>query len=185
MDKELLKKLVPKASNKTIDTFVEPLTKAMSEFSINSNYRIAAFIAQIAHESGNLYYVKELASGSAYEHRRDLGNLEQEALDYAHNARSTTGRFYKGRGLIQITGFFNYAACERSLHIPLRQSPELLEQPINAARSAAWFWDKHDLNAYADVQLFEKITYTINGGYNGADERNANYARCKLILNCK
>ena len=86
-----------------IPSFVAPLNAAMYEFHINSPLRQAAFIAQIAHESGELRYVKEIASGAAYEGRKDLGNTQPG-----------DGMRYKGRGLIQITGRNNYAECGKA-----------------------------------------------------------------------
>ena len=91
-----LAKIMPhsKASNRT--TFLAPLNIAMEEFEINTPPRIAAFLAQLAHESGSLRYVEEIASGSNYEFRKDLGNLEFEALQAAHMNYTTTGKFFKG-----------------------------------------------------------------------------------------
>ena len=154
-----------------IPSFVAPLNAAMYEFHINSPLRQAAFIAQIAHESGELRYVEEIASGIAYEHRKDLGNTQPG-----------DGMRYKGRGLIQITGRNNYAECGKALGCDLITNPELLETTDLACRSAAWFWASHGLNDLADKGDFERITKRINGGLNGYQERLAYHARAKMAL---
>lgn len=144
--------------------FVEPLNAAMREFYITTEQRIEAFLAQIGHESGQLLYVEEIASGKAYEGRKDLGNVYKG-----------DGVFFKGRGLIQITGRNNYRDCSLALFGDdrLLQFPELLEDPLHACRSAAWFWQKHGLNELADAGNFDRITRRINGGTNGAADRLA------------
>lgn len=157
-----------------IPAFIAPLNGAMHEFHINSPIRQAAFIAQIAHESGELRYVKEIASGSAYEGRKDLGNTQPG-----------DGMKYKGRGLIQITGRNNYLECGKALGVDLVTQPELLETNDLACRSAAWFWASHGLNDLADKGDFERITKRINGGYNGLKERQAYYAKALLFLGAK
>ena len=179
---EQLHEMIPGASDRLISKYLSSLNKAMVDFQIDRKLRIAAFIAQITHESGSLHYVEELATGTAYELRKDLGNLEKEALDIAHKAGTTTGRFYKGRGLIQITGFYNYKAAGIALGIDCIHEPILLCEPLNASRVSAWFWDTHNCNSLADAGLFDKITKTINGGYNGKAERDANYKLCKKVL---
>lgn len=94
--KEQLHLMMPSASEKNVLKFITPLNEAMKEFKIQTSLQIAAFIAQIAHESGNLHYVEEIASGANYEFRKDLGNLEFEALQSAHANGSTSGKWYKG-----------------------------------------------------------------------------------------
>jgi putative chitinase len=180
--KEQLYLMVPKATKDDIETFYEPLCKAMEEFLINTPLRIAAFIAQVAHESGNFYYTEEIANGSAYENRSDLGNLLPAALTAAHKQGATTGKYFKGRGLIQITGYTNYVSCSLALNLPLLDNPKLLCEPINACRSAAWFFNIHNCNAKADVGLFDAITKTINGGFSHKEERDANYKLAKQVL---
>jgi len=184
LTKEQLHLMMPNASKSNIDKFLLPLNAAMEEFKIVKPLQIAAFIAQLAHESGSFHYVEEIASGSNYEFRKDLGNLEFEALQAAHAKHSTSGKFYKGRGLIQITGYYNYKACGTALKVDLITNPKLLSEEVYACRSAAWFWHSRSLNSYADLGKFSNITKLINGGTNGSTERLANYARCKKILEC-
>ena len=168
-----LQSILPYAKAR-IPPFIAPINAAMREFHINSPIRQAAFIAQIAHESGELRYVKEIASGAAYEGRKDLGNTQPG-----------DGMRYKGRGLIQITGRNNYAECGKALGVDLITNPELLETNGLACRSAAWFWASRGLNDLADKGDFERITKRINGGYNGLKERQAYYAKAMLFLGAK
>lgn len=166
-----LVRIMPYAKQRA-DKFIDPLNAAMKEFDISENgLREAAFLAQIAHESGELRYVEELASGEAYEGRDDLGNL------YAGD-----GIKYKGRGLIQLTGRSNYEECGRNLGVDLVDDPERLEEPELACRSAAWFWQSHGLNELADDQAFAKITRRINGGVNGWNERLKYYRRALDVI---
>lgn len=154
-----------------INKFIDPINTAMTEFEINTKARQAAFISQVGHESGQLRYVKELASGAAYEGRADLGNTI-----------SGDGIKFKGRGLIQITGRTNYTALMIALDIDCIEHPEVVEEPVNACRSAAWFWKTHGLNELADVSDFIKITRRINGGTNGLEDRQQLYAKALEVL---
>lgn len=180
-----LQEIMPDAKPERIREFIAHINAAMQEFSITTPARQAAFLAQIAHESGSLRYVREIADGSAYDKRIDLGNTRPEAVAIATEFGTTPGRMYRGHGLIQITGFDNHRACSAALLNDgsiLARHPEMLEMPSLAARSAAWFWDSHDLNALADRGDFERITRVINGGLNGYADRLAFYKRAKTAL---
>ena len=155
--------------------FVPVLNAAMVHYQIIGPKRVAAFIAQIGHESGQLKYVKEIwgptAAQAKYEGRKDLGNTV-----------AGDGSKYRGRGLIQITGRANYMACGEGLDLDLIKQPELLEKPQHACMSAAWFWATKGLSTLADAGQFDKITQRINGGQNGAADRQALYARALKVL---
>lgn len=168
-----LRQIIPFAGPKA-EIYIAPLNVAMDEFGIDSPEREAAFLAQVAHESGSLRYTREIASGKAYEGREDLGNTEPG-----------DGEKYRGRGLIQITGRANYRACSMALYGDpdhLLDNPAVLELPMAAARSAAWFWASKDLNDLADRGKFELITRRINGGLNGQPDRLAAWERAKEAL---
>ncbi len=166
-----LREIYPYAG-KRVDTFLEPLNQAMQEFDISPYVaREMAFLAQVGHESGQLRYVQELASGAAYEGRKDLGNTE-----------AGDGVRFKGRGLIQITGRANYKACGDALGLPLLDQPELLEEPLNACRSAGWFWKSRGLNDLADKGDFLLLTKRINGGTNGYSDRMALFTKAQQVL---
>ena len=167
---EQLKQIMPHARSRA-DEFLEPLNSAMDLYNINTPQRQAAFLAQIAHESAELRYVEEIASGTAYEGRTDLGNTDPG-----------DGVKFKGRGLIQITGRANYASCGRALELDLLEDPGLLEQPENACLSAAWFWMTHGCNELADADNFRKITLRINGGLNGQENRLAYWKLAKEAI---
>ncbi len=169
--KEQLKAIMPAATQANIDRFIDPINRTLEHYSINTSKRIACFLAQLAHESGSLKWVKELATGEAYEGRKDLGNI------YVGD-----GVKFKGRGLIQITGRANYQALGKYIGVDLIAKPELLEQPLYAAFSAGWFWNTKKLNVLADVMDFEKITKRINGGLNGYADRLKYLENTKKVL---
>lgn len=157
---------------KRMQPFIEP---AMAEFCINTPRRKAMFLAQVGHESGGLHYLREIWGPTPaqfrYEGRADLGNMFPG-----------DGSKFRGRGLIQITGRSNYFDCGNALNLPLQDHPEQLEQPVNAARSAAWFWQAHGLNELADNGDFMVITKRINGGLNGYAQRLALYEKAQAVF---
>lgn len=162
--------------------FLDPLNDAMAEFEINTPVRQAMFLAQVAHESGQLQFVKELASGLAYTGRADLGNTNPAAIEIAKRYLSTPGPFWKGRGLIQLTGYDNAVACMMALGIDCIEHPEVLELPVNASRSAGWYWQTHGLNELADAGEFQAVTKKINGGLNGESSREYFWVAAKKVL---
>lgn len=175
---EQLVAIMPRARNPAM--WLGPINDAMEEFGIDTARRQAAFLAQISHESGQLRYTREIASGEAY----DTGRLAKRLGNTP--AADGDGQRYKGRGLIQITGRYNYRHCSIALYgIPemLLDNPEMLEQPIPAARSAAWYWWSRGLNMIADCpNSFEAITRHINGGLNGLPDRLAAFDRSNRAL---
>jgi len=177
MTRDQLLAIMPHAK-KRIDVFLPHLAAAMAEYEINTPARQAAFLAQIGHESGQLLYVRELASGQAYdvgELAMRLGNTPEDDDD---------GERYKGRGLIQVTGRDNYLSCSMALFGDdrLLHFPELLEDARNACRSAAWFWRSHGLNELADAGNFRRITKLINGGYTHYEQRLALHEKAREVL---
>ena len=179
--------------------FVPVLNTAMSRYQIVGAKRIAAFIAQVGHESGHLTRLVENLNYSAdalrktWPSRFDVNlanaaarNPEQIAnIAYGKRMGNTApgdGWKYRGRGLIQITGKDNYRACGEALGLDLIAQPELLEKPQHACISAAWFWATKGLNTLADAGQLDKITQRVNGGQNGAADRQTLYARALKVL---
>jgi len=146
--------------NGRLDAMLPYLLEGMKKYAINTKLRHNHFIAQLAHESGEFRYMEELASGAAYEGRKDLGNTQ-----------AGDGVRFKGRGLIQITGRANYTAVGKALGVDFLSSPELLETPQYAVISACWFWNSRNLNVLADKDDFLGITKKVNGGTNGLSDR--------------
>ena len=163
--------ILPHATGANIDRYWQPLNDAMDAFGINTPIRQAMFLAQVGHESGSLTYVREIASGEAYEGRSDLGNNQPG-----------DGRKFKGRGLLQCTGRANYQACGDALGVDLISEPDLLETPELAAMSAGWFWQSRGINELADTGNIQKVTRRVNGGLNGLAERTAIWERAKAQL---
>jgi putative chitinase len=170
-----LKAICPQSNVGRLAVFVEPLNATFTEFQIDNPARETAFLAQVAHESGGFKYTRELwgptPAQTGYEGRQDLGNIHEG-----------DGKRFMGRGLIQITGRTNYYACGEALGLDLIDHPELLEEPINATRSAGWFWNWKHLSELADKGDFRGLTRRINGGYNGLPDRLAYLERAQGVL---
>ncbi|MBN1209052.1 MAG: LysM peptidoglycan-binding domain-containing protein [Myxococcaceae bacterium] len=166
-----LKKIMPALSDSKARQVLPHLNAAMAEAKINTPKRQAAFLAQLAHESGQLRYFEEIASGRAYEGRRDLGNTQPG-----------DGVRFKGRGPIQLTGRANYRAAGKALGIDLERNPKRAADIDVGFRTAAWFWNSRGLNKYADAGNFREVTRRINGGYNGLADREQFYRRALNVL---
>lgn len=196
-----LKEIFPSANTKVLDNVLVPLNAAMKEFGIDSPYRCAGFIAQCAHESvlftaavENLNYsatglvntwpkrfTLELAQQYERQPERIANYVYANILGNGETA-SGDGWRYRGRGMLGITGRSNYMECGRSLGLDLVAHPELLEEMASAAQSAGWFWKLRKVNAAADADDIKKMTYLINGGYIGLDQRTRYYAAAKKVL---
>lgn len=171
MNKDQFARMLPFANKQRLELFFPHLIAGMEVYQINTPLRIAMFMANMAHESGSLRYVREIASGQAYEGREDLGNIHPG-----------DGKKYKGRGLIQITGRTNYETISKAFGVDFISKPELLEDPEWAAKSACWWWATYGCNKLADTGVFEKTVKRINGGYNGLDDRKKHLARITHVL---
>ncbi len=135
---------------------------------MESGLRLAHFMAQLAHESGSFRYMEEIASGAAYEGRKDLGNT----------AKGDGVRF-KGRGPIQLTGRANYRTFGRRIGIDLERHPEVAAIPSIGLHTALEYWDVVGLNSLADRDDLEGITRRINGGLNGLADRKRHLVKIK------
>ena len=198
-----LSKAVPTAHITDLAKYVDALDEALTRYTINTPLRIAAFIAQVAHESGDFRSTEENLNYSSQAlrltwptrfptdqiaqgyHRQPERIANHTYANRNGNGDEATGdgwRF-RGRGLIQVTGRANYLAYSQAVAEPsVMTSPEQLALPPHAALSACWFWHVNGLNALADVGdevSFNTITYRINGGYNGKEDRLQNWAEAK------
>lgn len=167
--------VMPRLGKLSREDYLEPLNDAMAEFSIGERNEVTAFLAQLAHESGELRWWRELwgptPAQNRYEGRRDLGNI-----------RPGDGHRFMGRGPIQITGRSNYHACGQALGVDLEVHPELLERPKAGFRAAGWFWKTRHLNEKSitgTLDAFKAVTRAINGGYNGLADRLKYWSRAK------
>lgn len=169
-----LKEIMPKVGSRA-DLYIKPLNDTFAEFKINTMIAVSAFLANVAVESGELYWTKEIWGPTpqqvTYEGRRDLGN-------YGFG----DGHKFLGRGLIQLTGRKNYTMCGNALGLDLVANPELLESPLNATRSAGWFWSTNDLTRIANTGDFKAVVKRINGGLTHYDKRREYYDRAMTIL---
>lgn len=170
-----LVRIMPRA-RKRASLFLVHINAAMAEFEINTKPRRTSFLSQVGHESGQLLYVSELASGAAYDTgtlAKRLGNTPEADGD---------GQRWKGHGLIQITGLDNHKACAKHFRIPLDRIAAWLQTPEGACRSAGWFWKTHGLNELADAGDQRAVTKRINGGYNGLADRLALFEKAQQVL---
>lgn len=171
-------RLIMPLAGERLTAFITPLNDTMEIYNINTPDRMAAFLAQLAHESGEFRYMRELASGEAYDTGAlavRLGNTPEKDGD---------GQKYRGRGPIQITGYDNYQRCSLALFDDERllDVPELLEIPTHGCMAAGWYWDTRKLNNLADQRDFRGITKAINGGYNGMEDRLKYFRRALEVL---
>lgn len=164
-------------AGKRADTYLDPLNAHMALGAIDEPSVVAAFIAQVGHESGQFHHAREIwgptAQQSGYEGRVDLGNIKKG-----------DGKRFMGRGLIQLTGRDNYAAYSLFRYGDLRlwETPEIVEQPDDAVGAAVWFWNSRELTPVARAGNFRRVTKRINGGTNGQPEREEFYRRALCVL---
>ena len=203
LTKDQLKQLLPK--NPYIDQWHGALAQLLPEYEINTPQRIAAFIAQCAHESGNFVFLKENLNYKTPTLRKlfakyfptdELANEyaskpnKQEAIAnriYANrmgngDEASGDGFRYCGRGLIQLTGKENYSWFAASIEIPVEQASEYLQTFEGAAQSACWFWETNNLNQWADKGDILTLTKRINGGTIGLEDRIKHYEHALHVL---
>ncbi|HHS7808280.1 TPA: glycoside hydrolase family 19 protein [Pseudomonas putida] len=195
---------IMRCQDATARLWADPLNNACERFQITTPLRLAAFLAQVGHESGRLTRVVENLNYSAEDLQKTWPSMFDAnlAAEYArkperianavYNARMGNtapgdGWKFRGRGLIQVTGKSNYIACGASLQLDLLTHPELLERPQHAAMSAAWYWDSRFLNALADAGDIQNIGSLINTGRrgrvpHGAEERKALYQVALKVL---
>lgn len=166
----------PHFSGYTFEQIFLYIIRYAQEFDINTPLRWCHYLAQIAHESGELRYSEEIASGKAY----DTGEL---AIKLGNTPDADgDGQRFKGRGLIQLTGRANYESYKQYCGFDVVKQPELLAKPVGAVRSSMWFWKSKGLNELADRDEFTAITKRINGGINGIEDRRKYLTRAKKVL---
>jgi putative chitinase len=189
---EQLLALMPRAPLDQRAAYLRHLNRAMAEGAISpSPTRMAAFLAQLAHESGELRFWVELPHNSAVPSCRlcrsgqvphAAGEQYEGWTERLGNIHRGDGPRFKGRGPIQLTGRDNYRAAGRALGLDLEASPELAARADTGFRVAVWFWNSRKLSTYADAGDFDAITYRINGGYNGKAERDAYHRKALQVL---
>ncbi len=168
---EQLRAIMPKLSKDKAKEYLPYLQASMDEAKIDTVQRVAAYLAQLAHESLELKYFEERGSGANYEGRVDLGNTH-----------TGDGKRFKGRSPIQITGRYNYRKAGAALGVDLENHPELASTLPVAFRIAGWYWTTHKLNVLADQGSFDAISYRVNGGWNGKESRRKYYDMALSVL---
>jgi putative chitinase len=155
------------------------LQAALVEFEINTYLREAMFLAQIAHESGEFQWMKEIWGPTAAQRKYEPPSEKASELG---NTKAGDGKRYMGRGVIQLTGRANYRTFGQILGVDLEGNPDLAAAPEWAFRTAGLFWKKKGINQPSDRRDVRAATKLVNGGFNGIDERRAYYDRAILVL---
>ena len=187
---------------KLADPVIAALATAMRRFEIDTPPRMAAFTAQLAHESGQLQRWTENLS-YRWERLRQVFpkyfTTDAEARGFDRKPERIANRVYagrmgngpepsgdgwryRGRGPIQLTGKDNYRACGSAIGVDLVGDPDLLSTPGPGCLAAAWFWARNDLNTLADAGDFVTITRRINGGLNGLADRREFWEHAKAVF---
>lgn len=151
----------------------------LREYDIVSRLRLAHWIAQVGHESGSFRFVREIWRPTPQQRRYDPPTRLARILG---NVSAGDGFRYRGRGLIQLTGRYNYALFGRALGLPLVERPELAESPEASAQVACEYWAQRKLNVLADRDDVRGITRRINGGFNGFQDRARRLVIAKATL---
>lgn len=200
LTKEQLAELLP--GNPYVDYWYNALEQLLPDYDINTPPRVAAFIAQCAHESGGFKFLKENLNYKAASLRKVFpkyfpddaiaaryANKPEMIANRVYGARmgngpeeSGDGFKYCGRGLIQLTGKNNYEEFAMSIETPVEEIPEYLATFEGAAQSACWFWEKNNLNKWADTGDIKELTRRINGGYIGLEDRIKHYNHALHVL---
>ncbi len=174
-----LQQIMPNLARAQRALYLPHLNRAMQAHAIDTALRSAAFVAQLAHESGEFRWMEEIWGPTAAQLRYEPpGELAQRL----GNTQPGDGKRFKGRGPIQITGRFNYGKYGELLGIDLLTDPARAAAPEIAFATAALYWQSNGLNELADQRLFVAITRRINGGSNGLADRQMYYARAQVVL---
>lgn len=197
--------IMPNAGNRAV-ICLAPLNEAMNACFINNSKRSAAYLAECGHESGDLKYLAEIWGPEqvpvqkTYWRRDDLGNTRPEAVLLANKAGMfgvDIGKYYRGYGLIQVTGYDNQIKAARYYKIAPENMVNWLQTPKGACEASAYYWMTHGLNELADTEdydsipdEFDKISDIVNFGHptkrlgdtNGWQDRLDHYERAKKIL---
>lgn len=178
--KQLLE-IMPTAENR-VDKYLPYINGYAEVFHIDTRLRMAHFLAQVAHETGELAHVREIGNAD-YCHKYEVGNLAK----MLGNTKKGDGYRYKGRGFLHLTGRANYQSYTDSTYCrgDVVKEPKLLEQPLGAVKSGMWYWMVRGLNALADKNDIEAVTKKINGGLNGLASRIRYTVRALKALDVK
>ena len=200
---EQLYEINGKLNKKECEYYIDALNLILPSFNIDIPLRISHFLAQIIHESGHLKYKSENLNYSSKalcsvfgKYFKSMDIAEQYARKpekiankvYANrmgngDESSGDGWKYRGRGLIQLTGYTNYKKCSEYLEIDLINNPDLIcNNPEVSIKAACWFWNSNSLNNFADKDDIITITKRINGGTNGLEDRKRNLKLAKEIF---
>jgi predicted chitinase len=179
LDATQIRQIMPNVSAAKVAQLLPHLNSAMVEYGIDSAARASAFLAQLAHESGEFRWMQEIWGPTSAQRRYEPVTELAKRLG---NTQPGDGKRFKGRGPIQLTGRANYQRFGQLLGIDLVADPEQAAEPEVAFRIAALYWASRGLNELADRQDFREITRRINGGFNGLADRIRYFDRARTAL---
>jgi predicted chitinase len=174
-----LQRIMPTLAPARRQLYLPHLNDAMQRYGVDTLLRTAAFVAQLAHESGELRWMEELWGPTAAQRRYEPPSDLARRLG---NTQPGDGARFKGRGPIQITGRYNYRKFGALLGTDLIADPALAATPEWAFATAGLYWESNGLNELADARQFVTITRRINGGTNGLADRQMYYERAQAVL---
>ena len=197
-----LPQLKQMVKNPYINNWYDALSQLLPDYDINTPLRVAHFVAQCAHESGNFVFIKENLNYRAASLQKTFGRYfptAELAAQYANRPEKIANRVYAsrmgngdeasgdgwrycGRGLIQLTGRDNYTFFAGSLEISTEEASEYLHTFEGAAQSACWYWEQNNLNRFADANDVRGLTRAINGGYIGLEDRQKHTEHALHVL---
>lgn len=174
-----LRRIMPNLPAAKAALLLPHLNAAMAEFGIDTLLRTAAFVAQLAHESGEFRWMEEIWGPTDAQRRYEPPS---DLAGRLGNTQPGDGKRFKGRGPIQLTGRANYERFGGLLGLDLIAAPEQAATPEVAFRIAGLYWKSRGLNELADAGDFKAITRRINGGFNGLADRQKYYERAQAVL---
>lgn len=174
--KEQILAIMPNAKDR-VEKYLFWFNHYAEQYHINTKLRWAHFLAQIAHESGELRYTHELGN-PAYFLKYETGKLGRSL----GNVHKGDGAKYKGRGFLQLTGRSNYSNFATASGINVIERPDEVETPQLCVMVSMWYWETHGCNEAADQDDIVKVTIKVNGGTNGLKDRQKYYDKAKMSL---
>lgn len=195
-----LKQMIPR--NPYVAEWHEALDQLLPDYGIDTPKRVAAFVAQCAHESAEFRFIEENLNYRAASLRKTFAKYfptDEIARQYERKPQMIANRVYanrmgngdeasgdgwryRGRGLIQLTGKDNYTFFAGSLGIPVEEAADYLGTFEGAAQSACFFWEQNNINRFADAGDIRGMTRAINGGFIGLEDRIKHYNHALHVM---
>lgn len=198
-----LSSMIP--SNKEPEKWLPHLEELLPKYNINTRNRVAGFISQCAHESRDFttfhenmnytwkalrrvfsrYFPTDAEAQKYHRKPQEIANIvydDANRINKLGNTEPGDGWRFRGRGLIQLTGRYNFERFGRSIGKTAEEAVEYASTERGAIETACWFWNEHNLNRFADNDDIRGMSRAINGGTHGLKDRTTRYENAKRIL---